>query len=168
MAAITGAPDTLIGGAYSSGPSSGVYHVEVTDAQKTEAKTGRNMASLELTVKNDANHPSMEGKVLCTLRQSLPMPGDEEESSKKMQGMIRRMLYLGFGVAWPDKPKAFDPRIFVGRAAYALIAPKKNQNGEERNDVIAIAQEAAQLPTPKIAQAVMSAKGGNSTQIRRR
>lgn len=146
--AITGAPQILVGGAVSNGPALGDYHIIVSDAQLGESKTsGRGQLVLELTVKDDPNNPSKEGKKLTKMFQSLPAEGDDPEKVKQMQGMLKRLVYDGFGVKWPAEPKPIDPRIFVGKPAWIRLDNRKNnQTGEERSQVVAVAQAQDKLP----------------------
>lgn len=151
--AIEGAPVINIGGAVSTGPEAGDYHILVTDAALGKSKSERPNLQLELTVKDDPNHAAKEGKKLTKMFQSLPQDSDDEDKRKVMQGMLKRLVYDGFGVKWPTEPKALDPRIFVGKKAWIRLAKKKNeQTGEDRSEVVAVALTQDKLPASKGAQ----------------
>ena len=108
-------------------------------------------------MKNDPNNPGKEGKKLTKVFQSLPMEGDEEDKILTMRGMVKRFLYDGFGIKWPEKETALDPRDWVGRAAWVQIGDQKGADGQPRAGVTHIAQTAEALPLPK--KAALAATG---------
>lgn len=150
--AITGASDAvLVGGEVSSGPAKGDYRVEVTDAKLGESKDKtRKMLLLTLTVKDDPNHSAKNGKKLTTWRQPLPAPGkDDADKLKTMQGILKRSVYEGLGVKWPETAKALDPRIFMNKVAFVRIDDRTGSDGKTRTDVVACAVSADKLPAPR-------------------
>lgn len=145
--AIEGAPQILVGGAVNSGPVEGDYHVIVSEASIGTSKTGRPNLQLELTVKDDQDHVAKNGKKLTRMFQSLPQPGDDGEKVKDMQGFLKRIVYSGLGIKWPTEGKPLDPRIFVGKTAYARLA-KKTPTDEFAN-IVAMAPTREALPVKK-------------------
>ena len=171
--AITGLPK--LGGTFSNGGAAeGNYRTEVADAQISEASTGRPQVVLDLTVRNDPNHPSKEGKRLTKMYQSLPQEGDDPENAKVTKGIIKRLIFDGFGLEWAKDEKPFDPRVLVGKMAWVQIAKKKDNKGIERSNVVAISQTAEGLPIPRVSPEAIAAKGGaksgakNGASARRR
>lgn len=162
--AIEGAPQILVGGAVSTGPASGDYHVICSDAATGISSTGRPNLQLELTVKNDDNHAAKNGKKLTRMFQSLPGSGDDDEKVKQILGMVKRLAYDGFGVKWPAEPKPIDPRIFVGKTAFVRLAQKP---GDDRTNVVAVAASLEKLPVMKGAEA-KPVNGNGSVKAPRR
>ena len=162
--AIEGAPQILIGGAVSTGPAKGDYHIIVSDASLGTSSTSRPNLQLELTVKDDPNHTAKEGKKLTRMFQSLPQDGDDEEKVKTMQGMLKRLVYDGFGVKWPAEPKPIDPRIFLGKTAFVRLDQKP---GDDRTNVVAVAHALDKLPVRK-GTPTGPVNGKNGTVVSRR
>ena len=163
------APDSIfIGGAVSTGPASGDYHVIIEDAQLGTSSKGRGSLNFDLVVRDDPNHQAKEGKKLTKMFNSLAdSKTDDEDKMKMMNGILKRQVFDGFGVKWPTEPKALDPRIFVGKTAWIRLAPKKNPNtGEERTQVVAVAQTPDKLPVNKTT--AEPAGGGKAAGSRRR
>lgn len=150
MAIVTGAPAALkVGGATSSGPAPGIYHVKVTDVQTgTSSKKGTPFVGLELTVHKDPDHAAKEGKKLTVARFYFPHPDETDaDKVKQVKGMLKRNLYLGFGIQWPKEEKALDVRQFSGKEAWVQMDfPSKSEEGEDaRCEVRRIAQKREDL-----------------------
>ena len=146
--AINAAPDAvMVGGEVYNGPELGDYHVIVSDASLGETnKKDRKQLILELTVKDDPSHVSMEGKKLTKMWQSFPNAGDDDRKKKTMLGIIKRQVYEGFALAWPKELKAFDPRIFVGKTAWVRFGERKDKEGKMRQNITHVVQKLEQLP----------------------
>lgn len=140
------------GGTYSSGPSDGQYHVKVTDAQLGASSKGTPQMVLEFTVANDPNHPAKEGKKLTkkfiTLGPADPTAADAAEKMEKIKGMMKRFLFDGFGMKWPESDKPQDPRDWVGKSVWVQVAKVAGRDGP-RADIVAIAQTQEGLPVVK-------------------
>ncbi len=146
------APDSFfVGGAVSTGPASGDYHVIIEDASLGSSSSGRGSLNFDLVVKDDPNHPAKEGKKLTKMFNSLADPKtDDEEKIKVMNGILKRQVYDGFGIKWPTDKKALDARQFIGKTAWIRLAPRTNpKTGEARTQVTAVAQTADKLPVNK-------------------
>lgn len=149
------------GGEFSNGPAKGQYHVIVSDAQIGAAKSsGRPNITLDIFVKNDPGHPNKEGKRLQKLFQSLPMESDDADKRKSMRGMVKRLCYDGFGVEYPTEEKDLDPRVWIGKTAWVLVGDQKDQSGQLRTGIVAVAQKQEQLPLPKGATSTIPPKNG--------
>jgi len=146
------APDSIfVGGAVSTGPAPGDYHVIIEDAAVGTSTSGRGSLNFDLVVKDDPNHAAKEGKKLTKMFNSLADPAqDDEEKQKVMNGILKRQVYDGFGIKWPTEKKALDHRQFIGKTAWIRLAPRLNpKNGETRTQVVAVAQTADKLPVNK-------------------
>jgi hypothetical protein len=124
----------IIGGATSSGPTKGIYHVEVTDAALgTSKKKGTPFIELTLTVKDDPDNKAKEGKTL--LKQKFYGPSAEHDAEKAavMLGMLRRGIFKGFNIPWPKAGTALDARKFLGKSAFVLV--DKENNPQDPDDV---------------------------------
>ena len=71
-------------------------------------------------------------------------------------------MFDGFGLKWPTEAKPFDPRNLQGKEAWILIAPRKDDKGETRNQVVAVVQDKAKLPQLKGADTKPSTGGRTS------
>lgn len=150
----TGLPVVLIGGEFSDfSRDEGNYHIVVKDASISEAQTGRSQFVFDLEVANDPNHAALEGKKLMSWYQSLPIAKDEPERNivadtpdkiKMLNGMVKRLCYDGFGIAWPTKPERLDPRKWIGKRAYVQL--RKRKDDPTRTQVNSVAQKADELP----------------------
>ena len=123
-----------VGGVTSSGPSKGIYHVEITDASLgTSKKKGTPFIELTLTVKDDPDNKAKEGKTL--LKQKFYGPSAEHDADKAavMLGMLRRGIFKGFGIPWPKADTALDARKFLGKKAFVLV--DKENNPQDPDDV---------------------------------
>lgn len=151
--AIGATTQVMVGGKYSTGPSDGQYHIKVTDAQISQSSKGTPQMVLELTITNDPEHAAKEGKKLTKMFQTLspadPTAADAGEKQEQINGMLKRLLFDGFGLKWPDKSEALDPRDWQGKTAWVMMQKKTRQNGESRAEVVAIAQNKDGLPVPK-------------------
>jgi hypothetical protein len=142
----------VVGGSYSTGPAHGQYHCVVNDAAITESRTGRPMATLKLVVKDDPNHQSKESKGLGRdIRQSLPMDSDDPEKVGVMKGMVKRMLYDGFDMPWPDEAMPLDKfkaeiRKWVGKQCWVNIGDTKQADGTMGPGVTDVAITQEKLP----------------------
>ena len=125
-----------------------MYHVIVNESSLgTAQKTGRPFTALDLFGKDDPNNPAKNGKRITKQRVYGTMVGDDKEKADTMKGMAKRTFCDGYGMKWPAEEKALDPRQLVGKSAWILIGPKKNEEtGEIRNEVLAVAQDQAKLP----------------------
>jgi len=141
----TGLPQVLVGGDFSTFQRElGNYRVKVVESALLEASSGRPGISLEVNVCKDPNHPSMEGKKLIVDRTYFADPKtDEAEKLKMMNGMAKRKLYDGFGLAWPTKAAPIDPRKWLGKEVYCQLRQKA---GEEFPFIHAYALKADGLP----------------------
>lgn len=174
--AINAAPDDffLAGGETISGPDLDDYHVIVSDAQRGTSKDGKKaQLVLEFTVKDDKNHPAMEGKKLSKSWATWPAKDESDMDKKKTLGRLRRMYYEGLGVPWPKEAKAVDPRIFVTKTAYVRIGTTENKKtGEKFTGVTHIVQDPKKLPARPPAEASGkvngAATGATTTPSRRR
>lgn len=171
--AIQGAPDITFqfGGTYSTGPAAGVYHVIVNEAALgTAQKTSRPYIGLDLFGKDDPNNSAKNGKRVTKQRVYSAMESDDDDKQKTMRGMTKRTLCDGYGLKWPADGKSLDPRQLVGKTAWVLIGPKKNEEtGEIRNEVIAVAQDKEKLPKVNTAPVAGLPNGApsNGTRARR-
>jgi hypothetical protein len=165
----TGAADVdmSVGGAYSTGPAEGVYHIQVTETGKDESKgengkPKRPLVTLTLTITaKDKVNASKKGKKLMTDRTYFPCGADDKDKVKTMLGMLKRKLYDGFGIAWPKESKKFDPRIFANKEAFVYLAKGKPNpdTGEQRVEVQAYALTPDKLPKPAQAWLEAAKKG---------
>lgn len=147
---ISGAPAALkVGGATSSGPAPGIYHVKVTDVTVgASSQKGTPYVGLELTVFKDPDHAAKEGKKLTVARFYFPHPDETDaDKVKQTKGMLKRNLYGGFDIPWPKEEKAVDTRLFSGKEAWVLMGyPSKTEEGEDaRCEVRRIAQKREDL-----------------------
>lgn len=165
--AIAAAPDTAFaGGPVSTGPAPGDYHVVIQDAQNGVSGSGRPSLNFDLVVKDDPNHPAKNGKKLTKMFNSLGSAehGDDEDKLKMMAGILKRQVYDGFSVPWPKERKPIDPRIFIGKEAWVRLATQKNpKTGEDRSQVVAVAQTLDKLPVSR-----GTPTSGNDTKPSRR
>jgi len=167
---IAAAPDgAFVGGEVYNGPGLGDYHVVVSDAQLGETnKKDRKQLILELTVKGDPNHASMEGKKLTKMWQSFPNKDDDDQKRKQMLGIIKRQVYEGFGLPWPKESKALDPRIFVGKEAWVRFGERKDKEGKMRQNITHVVQKAENLPKGNGVPAGKTEKAAGTASSRRR
>ena len=88
--AINAAPDSvMVGGEVYNGPELGDYYVIVSDASLGETNNKeRKQLILELTVKDDPGHPSMNGKKLTKMWQTFPCAKDDDRKRKVMFGGV--------------------------------------------------------------------------------
>lgn len=143
-----------VGGAVSTGPAAGIYHVQVTEASLgTSKQKGTPYIELVFTVKDDPDHESRNGKKLLSQRFYGPGEHHDEATALTMQGMLKRGIFKGFGVAWPKENAALDARKFVGKTAWVLVqAERKPQDpNEPRMEVSRISQEKEKLEQVKTA-----------------
>lgn len=131
--AIAGAPAALmVGGATASGPAAGIYRIKVTDATTGESSQKKTpYMALELTVHKDPNNVAREGKKLVTQKYWFAKDDADEDKKKTMKGMLKRGPYAGFNIPWPKENKPFDPRVFLGKEAFVLLGPQKQQNPDD-------------------------------------
>lgn len=137
----------------------GNYHVEVLDASYGESKTGRAQLILQLVYKNDPNHPASEGKKLTRIYQSMPAEGDDADKVKMMKGIIKRMIFDGFGLKWSTDEKPFDPRVLVGKQAWVQVGDTKKADGTASTGITHVAQTLETLPIPRGVQAAAATAG---------
>lgn len=156
-----------MGGEFTNpGVAKGVYRVKVEDASLGEAKSGRHQFIAQLVVSNDPNHAAKEGKKLTKLYQSLPTGEDDADKKLMMKGIIKRMLFDGFGIPWPKEDKPFDPRKWVGKEAWVLVGDQKRADGSMGTGVVAIATEADKLPALKTTGEAPAAKATGTARRR--
>lgn len=140
-----GSPAVMkVGGAVSTGPAAGIYHVQVTESSiGTSSQKGTPYIELTFTVKDDPDHESREGKKLLTQRFYGPGEHHDADTAKTMMGMLKRGIFKGFGVAWPKDESNLDARKFVGKTAWVLVAAERKPRdpNEPRMEVSRISQE---------------------------
>lgn len=143
-----------VGGAVSSGPEAGIYHVEITDAALgTSSKKGTPYVELQFTVRDDPDHEAKEGKNLLKQRFYGPGADADEAKAQTMMGMLKRGIFKGFGVPWPKEGVNLDARKFVGKKAFVLVAKeRKPQDPDDaRMEVQRISTERARLESALVA-----------------
>lgn len=155
MSDIVGSADDaafVVGGKVGGGVE-GDFHVIVQDARKGESAQKKTpMVELDLVVKDDPDHAAKEGKGILgsnpfKARWYFPRVDDPEDKKLQQRGIMKRQLYQGFGVKWPDEEgKKFDPRIFVGKMAWVRL---KTKEGEDFPQVSAVAVNKEDLPGGK-------------------
>lgn len=141
-----------VGGAVSTGPQAGIYHVQVTEATLgTSKQKGTPYIELTFSVKDDPDHASREGKKLMNQRFYGPGEHHDEATALTMQGMLKRGIFRGFNVPWPKEGVNLDARKFVGKTAWVLVAQEKKPQdpNEPRMEVQRIAQEKSALESAK-------------------
>lgn len=161
-----GAPAVMkVGGVVSSGPAAGLYHVEVTEsALGVSSAKGTPYIELTLTVKDDPDHEAKEGKTL--LKQRFYGPGEHHDAEKAetMQGMLKRGIFKGFGVAWPKENGVLDARKFAGKAAWVLVAKERKPQdpADARMEVQRISQDKTKLEAAAAALESAPEAGGDA------
>ena len=146
---VNAAPDAFFqfGGDTISGPELDDYHCIVTDASRGLSSTGKAQVILEFTVKDDKNHPSMEGKKLSKAWFTWPAGTESDTDKKRALYRLRRMLFEGLGVSWPKEGKTGDPRIFSGKQGYCRIGTTTNKKtGKVFTGVTHIVQDPKKFP----------------------
>ncbi|TAL42365.1 MAG: hypothetical protein EPN91_08275 [Salinibacterium sp.] len=164
--AINAAPDAFFsaGGDTISGPEADDYHCIVSDASRGMSADGtKAQLILEFTVKDDKNHPAMEGKKLSKAWFTWPAAADSETDKKKALGRLKRMLYEGLGVPWPKEAKPVDPRSFSTKEAFVRIGTTTNKKtGKSFTGVTHIVQDPKKFPA-KVATDKNGAVAGSQT-----
>jgi hypothetical protein len=145
----------MVGGAVNAGGlPKGIFRVVVTGANVdstpgNDEKPPRPFVELEFWVhKDDEDNKAKRGKRLGKQRFYGASKSDDAEKAKDMNGMLKTRVYDGLNVKWPSNGSALDPRIFLKKEAYVVVAPSKPnpETGVSRNEIQAIAQKKEKLP----------------------